>query len=262
MRQCAPGGVRLRVPNRERDIVGRAEALTLTESVKRTIEVLIVDDDDTLRESCASVLGAEGFSVTVSGRGAEATALVKRRRFDIVLLDLHMAQVSGMDLLRWCLDAFPETLAIIMTGDPSVESSLEALRAGAWDYLPKPFSASHLQILIGRAAHTVVVARESQGAGGGAGNEARRVQRRVAAGRVGGVPEGGRAGAAGGGHGRVGVHLGRERHGQGADRAVHPWQQPAQQPAARGGELRGAAGGAAGERDVRPRPGRVHRRAE
>jgi DNA-binding NtrC family response regulator len=142
--------------------VGRAETLTLTESVRRTIEVLIVDDDDTLRESCASVLGSEGFSVTVCGRGAEATALVKRRRFDIVLLDVHMAQVSGMDLLRWCLDAFPETLAVIMTGDPSVESSLEALRTGAWDYLPKPFSASHLQILIGRAAHTVIVARESR----------------------------------------------------------------------------------------------------
>jgi DNA-binding NtrC family response regulator len=151
-----------RSDNRERDIVGRAEALTLTESVKQTIEVLVVDDDDTLRASCASVLESEGFSVSVSGRGAEATALVRRRRFDIVLLDVHMAQVSGMDLLRWCLDAFPETLAIIMTGDPSVESSLEALRAGAWDYLPKPFSASHLQILIGRAAHTVVVARESR----------------------------------------------------------------------------------------------------
>jgi DNA-binding NtrC family response regulator len=49
-----------------------------------------------------------------------------------------------------------------MTGNPSVDSSLEALRAGAWDYLPKPFSATHLQILIGRAAHAVIVARESQ----------------------------------------------------------------------------------------------------
>ena len=56
----------------------------------------------------------------------------------------------------------PDALVIIMTGNPSVETSLEGLRAGAWDYLPKPFSATQLQVLIGRAAHAVLVARESQ----------------------------------------------------------------------------------------------------
>ncbi len=66
-----------------------------------------------------------------------------------------------MRLLRTCLEANPDTIAIMITANPSVESSLEALRAGAWDYLPKPFSGTHLQILLGRAAHTVLVARES-----------------------------------------------------------------------------------------------------
>jgi DNA-binding NtrC family response regulator len=73
-----------------------------------------------------------------------------------------MSGVSGMELLREILQARPETLVVIMTGNPSVDSSLEALRAGAWDYLPKPFSASHLQVLIGRAAHAITVARESR----------------------------------------------------------------------------------------------------
>jgi DNA-binding NtrC family response regulator len=146
----------------KRETVSATESLALTEKVKSSIRVLIVDDEHTLRESCASVLGVEGFDVSVCARGNEALTLLKRRPFDIVLLDLHMSQVTGMDLLAACLETHPDTVAIIMTGNPSVQSSIEALRAGAWDYLPKPFAASHLQILIGRAAHAVLVARESK----------------------------------------------------------------------------------------------------
>jgi DNA-binding NtrC family response regulator len=142
--------------------VNPAESLSLSEEVKRTIRILVVDDEHTLRESCASVLSLEGYSVSTCGNGNEALTMVKRRQYDIVLLDLNMSQVAGMELLEACLDAFPDTIAIIMTGNPSVASSIEALRAGAWDYLPKPFAASHLQILLGRAAHTVLVARESK----------------------------------------------------------------------------------------------------
>src|SRR5438045_1930846 len=54
-----------------------------------------------------------------------------------------------------------DTIGIVMTGNPSVDSSVEALVQGAWDYLPKPFSATHLQVLIGRAVHTLLVARET-----------------------------------------------------------------------------------------------------
>lgn len=136
--------------------------LPIRPEFKTGIRILIIDDEHTLRESCASVLRVEGYNVSVCGRGDEALELLQRRAYDIVLLDLHMSQVSGMDLLQVCLEAKPEAIAIIMTGNPSVASSLEALRLGAWDYLPKPFSATHLQLLIGRAAHSVVVARESQ----------------------------------------------------------------------------------------------------
>ena len=133
----------------------------LTPEVKASIRILIVDDERTLRESCASVLQYEGYQVSLCSHGDEAKDLLKRTAFDIVLLDLYMSEVPGMKLLRTCLDAHPATIAVMITGNPSVETSLEALRAGAWDYLPKPFSATHLQILIGRAAHAVMVARES-----------------------------------------------------------------------------------------------------
>src|SRR2546425_4337603 len=72
-----------------------------------------------------------------------------------------MSQVDGLMLLRTALGTNRDTIVIVMTGNPSVESSVEALRQGAFDYLPKPFTATHLQVLIGRAVHTLVVARET-----------------------------------------------------------------------------------------------------
>src|SRR5213596_2410338 len=145
-------------PGRVRPTLGPCQ---LTAELKATIRVLIVDDDRTLRESCASVLQYERYEVSLCSRGDEARETLKRNKFDIVLLDLYMPEVSGLRLLRTCLEAHSDTIVLVITGNPSVDSSLDALRAGAWDYLPKPFSATHLQILVGRAAHTVTVARES-----------------------------------------------------------------------------------------------------
>ena len=138
------------------------DPLSISAEVKSSLSLLIVDDDRTLREGCASVLQMDGFNVTTLGRGDEALELVRRRKFDIVLVDLYMTPVSGMEILRATLSAHKETIVVVMTGNPSVTTSIEALRAGAWDYLPKPFSATHLQVLIGRASHAVMVARETR----------------------------------------------------------------------------------------------------
>ncbi|HYK81873.1 MAG TPA: sigma-54 dependent transcriptional regulator [Gemmatimonadales bacterium] len=139
-----------------------SQLLPVEPATKPSIHILVADDERTLRESCASVLGVEGYNVTVIGKGDEALDLLQRRQFDIVLLDLYMTPVPGIELLAAALNANPETIAIVITGKPSVETSLEVLRAGAWDYLPKPFTGSQLQILVGRAAHAVSVARESR----------------------------------------------------------------------------------------------------
>src|SRR5438128_2529194 len=144
--------------------VGRSvsQLLPVEPATKPSIHILVADDERTLRESCASVLGVEGYNVTVTGKGDEALDILQRRSFDIVLLDLYMTPVPGIELLAAALAANPDTIAIVITGKPSVEGSLEVLRAGAWDYLPKPFTGSQLQILVGRAAHAVAVARESR----------------------------------------------------------------------------------------------------
>src|SRR6266576_3293635 len=131
-------------------------------ATRSSIRIAVVDDERTLRESCHSVLQAEGYNVALCGRGNEARETLKRRPFDIALVDWFMGEVPGSELLHIALTTNPGTIVIIMTGNPSVASSLEALQAGAWDYLPKPFSGTQLQILIGRAAHAVLVARESR----------------------------------------------------------------------------------------------------
>ena len=137
------------------------DPLSIPSDVKASIRVLVVDDERTLRESCASVLQMDGYNVTLIGRGEEALETVKRRKFDVILVDLYMSQISGLQILQAALEAYKDTIVVVMTGNPSVTSSIEALRAGAWDYLPKPFSATHLQVLIGRASHAVMVGREA-----------------------------------------------------------------------------------------------------
>src|SRR6266702_2105821 len=139
-----------------------AALLAIGPDAKARVRILVVDDEHTLRESCAGVLRHEGYDVTVCSRGQDALDLLKRRAFDVVLVDLYMTQVDGLALLRAALGTNHDTIVIVMTGNPSVESSVEALRQGAFDYLPKPFSASHLQVLIGRAVHTLLVARETR----------------------------------------------------------------------------------------------------
>ena len=138
------------------------ELISISPAIRQSIRVLVIDDERSLRESCASTLGVEGYHVTTSGRAQEAFEILKRRAFDIVLIDLYMADVPGIELLRTALATHRDTIVIVITGRPSLESSLEVLQAGAWDYLPKPFTGTQLQILIGRAAHSVVVARESR----------------------------------------------------------------------------------------------------
>ena len=140
---------------------GPEELSLVTGEFRATLNVLLVDDERTLRESCKSILTGLGYRVDVASRGDEGVKLLQRRAYDIVLTDLYMKDVSGLELLKAALEQRPETIVIVMTGNPSVASNVEALREGAWDYLPKPFSATHLEIVVGRASHAVMVARES-----------------------------------------------------------------------------------------------------
>lgn len=136
------------------------EGAEIDPEMRSSIRILVVDDDYTLRESCASILQMDGYTVQTCSRGSDAIRELTRSRFDIVLIDLYMVEAGGLEILQTCMESSPNTLAIMMTGQPSVDSSIAALSAGAWEYLPKPFGAVQLQILIGRAAHLALAWRK------------------------------------------------------------------------------------------------------
>lgn len=129
---------------------------TTTESPQKVrMRVLIADDEPTLRASCASVLEGLHYQVETAARGDEAREMLQRKRYDIALLDLQMPGIPGMELLQICRENHSEMLPIIMTGHANVEAGIEATRAGAWDFLPKPFTATQLEVLLGRASYEV-----------------------------------------------------------------------------------------------------------
>jgi DNA-binding NtrC family response regulator len=123
------------------------------------LRILLVDDDRTVREGAARVLQIDGHVVTQLGRSDEALQLLRQRSFDLMICDLELSPVSGTELLASGRET--GTLVIVTTSNPSVESNLAALQAGAWEYLPKPFAAAHLQVLVGRAA--LAVAQQGPG---------------------------------------------------------------------------------------------------
>lgn len=145
------------VPENNRD-----SGSLVTAEFRAGLNLLLIDDERTLRESCKSILTGLGYRVDVASKGDEGLRMALRRNYDIVLTDLYMQDITGIELVSAVLAEKPDTIIIVMTGNPSVASNVEALKAGAWDYLPKPFSATHLEIVVGRASHAVMVAKESE----------------------------------------------------------------------------------------------------
>lgn len=128
-----------------------------------TIHVLIADHERAARDGTANLLASLGYVVASASTAEEARALVARRRFDIVLLDLALQGETRLEILTHVVETHPDTVVIVLSSSPSLPPCIEALRAGAWDYLPKPISASHLEIVIGRATHEIYCSRDSSG---------------------------------------------------------------------------------------------------
>ena len=151
-----PGsGLMSDVLNGQRSVDTDAIAL----GARADLRLLVVECDDSLRDGCVAVLRGNGYTVTGSSRGDEALRLLQKRKYDIVLVNLFMSGVSGMKILEAARDAHADSLVILMTGNPSVETNIRALEAGAWEYLAMPFTAEQLQLVVGRAAHRVLEGR-------------------------------------------------------------------------------------------------------
>lgn len=110
--------------------------------------ILIIDDDEAIRGSCSQVLKKEGYTVKTAKDGSEGLRFFKKEFFHGVLLDLKLPGLDGIDVLSRIKDENPETPVIIITGYATIESAVEAIKRGAYDYLAKPFSPEQLRVAV------------------------------------------------------------------------------------------------------------------
>lgn len=106
--------------------------------------ILIVDDDIACRKACAKSLSANGFKISEAEDGDQAIELLSTNHYDIVLTDIMMPGTDGIGVLKYIKESTPECEVILMTAYPTVETSVEALRFGAADYLTKPLELDDL----------------------------------------------------------------------------------------------------------------------
>jgi two-component system, OmpR family, phosphate regulon sensor histidine kinase PhoR len=114
-------------------------------------KILVVDDEKRVRDTCHKMLAADGFDVSRAESGDVGIQMIEKDHFDIILLDLMMPGLSGLETLARVRDMHPDTVVIVITGYATVEHSIEAMKRGAFDFLSKPFSPQDLRLVIGKA---------------------------------------------------------------------------------------------------------------
>ncbi len=113
--------------------------------------ILVVDDEKNQREILETILAGEGYDVTTASSGEAAMKFVESRRFDLVLTDLKMTGMCGLDLLKELTNFDKSIIVILLTAHGSVDSAVDALRLGAFDYLQKPYDSEKLLDTVDRA---------------------------------------------------------------------------------------------------------------
>ena len=126
------------------------------------LKTLIVDDDKKLRSLLSSLLVEEGDVVTTCGNGSDAIGKCREEKFDLIVTDLVMPGANGIEVLKEARKLHSDTLVILITGYASLETAIEAIREGAYDYITKPFKLEEFKIVIHNARERIALAVENQ----------------------------------------------------------------------------------------------------
>lgn len=124
-------------------------------------KILIVDDEADIRENLSDALDEEGYQIKTAKNGQEAIEQVRRFNFNVAIVDLKIPGISGLEVLRYIKKSELETMTVMMTGHASLETAVEALREGAYDYLTKPFPMEKLLSVLKRGVREQRLAREN-----------------------------------------------------------------------------------------------------
>lgn len=116
--------------------------------------ILIVDDEDIVLRSCLRILADGGHKIDIAPNGGEALRKVEANRYDLIIIDVMMPQLGGLEVLRQVKATRPDVAVIMMTGLSQVDTALQAKRLGAADYIPKPFEPDELKRAVDRALAT------------------------------------------------------------------------------------------------------------
>jgi len=110
--------------------------------------ILVVDDDRGMRDYLEIMLSREGYDVNTASGGKEALTLCRKHKFDLVITDLKMSGMDGVELLKSLKEVSPESMTILITGYASGETTVAAMKEGAYDYLEKNFNPDDLKNLV------------------------------------------------------------------------------------------------------------------
>ncbi len=125
------------------------------------LKILIVDDDKTLLSALKSILDQEN-DVTVCNDGNKAIELCQNEKFDLIITDLMMPGASGLEVLTETRKIDPDSLVVLITGFASLETAVQAIREGAYDYITKPFKLEEIKIIVNNAREKIRLIRENR----------------------------------------------------------------------------------------------------
>lgn len=126
------------------------------------LKILIVDDDKNLLSVLKTVLAEENNDVATSSDGGTAIELLQETKFDLVITDLMMPGTNGIEVLREAHKIDPDILVILITGFASLETAVQAIREGAYDYITKPFKLDEIKIIVNNAREKIRLVRENR----------------------------------------------------------------------------------------------------
>src|SRR6267378_3701687 len=132
--------------------------MEMSEAGLKRSSILIIDDDKQIRELLEALL-RENYDCTRARSAEEALEVLKTFKFDLVISDINMSGISGLDLVPYVLKETPETVVVMVSGQQNIESAIAAMRAGAFDYMTKPLDIYHVEAAVRRAlAHHKLLA--------------------------------------------------------------------------------------------------------
>jgi two-component system sensor histidine kinase/response regulator len=125
-------------------------------------KVLVIDDEESMRDSCCLILAREGFETDTAENGTVGLQKIRENNPDFVLIDLKMPGTSGLEVLDKVKEFNPDIIPIVITGYATVESAVDAMKKGAYDFLPKPFSPEELRLIIKRGIERKNLIQEAE----------------------------------------------------------------------------------------------------